>query len=352
MRRFGLVLVFLVACGDDSATSDGGGGAGAAGAASSSGGQNSGAGSSTGGAGGSASGGSASGGAANGGSAAGGASGCIDDVSPTERRVVSCGPLTYDVAIPEACPAQGCGLIFDVHGLTMSGPMQEANTGLAQRGREAGYVVVQPNATPAPPAASWAAAEDDAEVFGFLEQAIAGYSIDPKRVHFTGFSQGGDMTWRMLCNHSEVFASVAPAAFGLSQDEQCFRTGTAPSATVPILFMHGQFDNLVPFPQALAARDAVIDVLDLTLEGEVDFLGGAPPPGGPKRTRYSGEGNALLEFVEHGYGGVSALGGHCYPGSEDPGTASGQLFTFKCNPPNAFNWGAEVLAFFQAHPKP
>jgi polyhydroxybutyrate depolymerase len=349
MRRFGLVLGLLVACGDDGTTSDGGGGSGAA---TSSGGQNTGAGSSTGGAGGAPNGGSASGGAASGGSAAGGASGCIDDVSATERRVVSCGPLTYDVAIPEACPAQGCGLIFDVHGLTMSGEMQEANTGLAQRGREAGYVVVQPNATPAPPAASWAAAEDDAEVFGFLEQAIAGYSIDPKRVHFTGFSQGGDMTWRMLCNHSEVFASVAPAAFGLSQDEQCFRTGTAPSTKVPILFMHGQFDNLVPFPQALAARDAVIGVLDLTLVGEVDFLGGAPPPGGPKRTRYSGEGNALLEFVEHGYGGVPTLGGHCYPGSEDPGTAQGQLFTFKCNPPNAFHWGAEVLAFFQAHPKP
>ena len=152
MRRFGLVLGLLVACGDDSATSDGGGGSGAA---TSSGGQNNGAGSSTGGAatGGAANGGAANGGSASGGSAAGGASGCIDDVSATERRVVSCGPLTYDVAIPEACPAQGCGLIFDVHGLTMSGEMQEANTGLAQRGREAGYVVVQPNATPAPPAA-------------------------------------------------------------------------------------------------------------------------------------------------------------------------------------------------------
>jgi polyhydroxybutyrate depolymerase len=342
MRSLGMLLVLLVACGDDSgAGADGGGGSGAA---TSNGGQNSGAGSSTGGAGagGSANGGSANGGSASGGSAAGGASGCIDDTSATERRVVNCGPLSYDVAIPEDCPAQGCGLIFDVHGLTMSGEMQEANTGLAQRGREAGYVVVQPNATPAPPAASWAAAEDDDDVFAFLEEAIAGYSIDPKRVHFTGFSQGGDMTWRMLCNHSEVFASVAPAAFGLSQDEQCFRTGTAPAATVPILFMHGQFDSLVPFAQALAARDAVIGVLDLSLVGEVDFLGGAPPPGGPKRTRFSGEGNALLEFVEHGYGGVSTLGGHCYPGSEDPGTAQGQLFTFRCNPPNAFNWGAEV----------
>jgi len=39
--------------------------------------------------------------------------------------------------------------------------------------------------------------------------------------------------------------------------------------------------------------------------------------------------------------GVEASG-HCFPGSTDPGTQPGQLFSFKCQQPASFVWGTEA----------
>ena len=40
--------------------------------------------------------------------------------------------------------------------------------------------------------------------------------------------------------------------------------------------------------------------------------------------------------------------GHCIPGSTvDP---QAPRYAVACEPPNAFVWGEEVMAFFQAHP--
>lgn len=37
-----------------------------------------------------------------------------------------------------------------------------------------------------------------------------GWQIDPMRIHMTGFSQGGALSWRFICDHADVLASVAP----------------------------------------------------------------------------------------------------------------------------------------------
>jgi hypothetical protein len=58
----------------------------------------------------------------------------------------------------------------------------------------------------------------------------------------------------------------------------------------------------------------------------------------------------VFEFLSHDYVAASPiLGGHCYPGSTDPGGQSGQLFPFGCVAPNDFTWGVEVMKFFMAH---
>lgn len=271
---------------------------------------------------------------------------CITDTSPAERHVFLCDGLEYDVSVPDTCASTACGLIFDVHGFSMSGKMENANTNLAALGRQHGYIVVNPNAEPDPPVASWTAAEDDPKVFAFLERVMNVFGVDPKRVHFTGFSQGGDMTWRMLCDHADVLASAAPAGFGHSANEKCFTAGQAPSPSVPILFMHGTADALVPFSSAEAARDAVIAAQSMTqaevVSQDADHVW----------TRYAGSTGEVFEFIEHDYTGAQLLGGHCYPGSTDPGGEPGQFFSFKCDQTAAFNWGEAVMQFFIAHPRP
>jgi polyhydroxybutyrate depolymerase len=278
------------------------------------------------------------------------------------HHVYTCSGLHFDVEIPAACVGGGCGLILDVHGLTMSAAMEDANTELRARGAAAGFVVVQPSANPAPPQASWGAA-DEPKVYDFLTRAIGALAIDPARVHMTGFSQGGFMTWRFLCTHADVFASVAPAAAASSCPvvgnpvgaPACSFTGTdLPSRRLPILYMHGRADqNYIPFHCAQPQVDAIVSAWGLTADG---VIASSPTY---TRSRWHDANGTVLEFLSHDYSSnaqvplvtASKLEGHCFPGSTDPGNQPGQLFPFRCQQPASFVWGAEVVAFFVAHPR-
>jgi polyhydroxybutyrate depolymerase len=268
--------------------------------------------------------------------------GCITDTSAGDHQF-TCDGFVYDVSVPPACATGGCGLVLDVHGATMSGKMEDDNTNMRALGAQHGFVVVQPNANPSPPASSWNPATDDDKVFAVLQLAISVWKIDPKRVHMTGFSQGGMMTFRFLCKHADVFASVAPGAgTGCS-----FTNGDTPSVEVPVLYMHGTKDAILSFAAlAIPQRNAVIAGWN-TDQGTV-----IASDANYTRTRYLTTSGTPFEFIQHDYAAATPiLGGHCYPGSTDPGGQQGQLFPFGCVGPNAFDWGDEVMSFFLAHPK-
>lgn len=275
---------------------------------------------------------------------------CITDVTAAERHQFECDELMFDVSVPEPCLTEACGLILDVHGFSMSGKMEDNNTGLAALGREHGYIVVNPNAMPAPPAASWdSGGADDSKLYDFMQQVIAAFGVDEKRVHVTGFSQGGGMSWRFICDYSELLASAAPAALGHTTTgvNECFTNGAAPKHVVPMLYIHGTDDGLVDFADAIAARDAVISTLGLDGEEVVSS------DGAHVWTRYTNSDGDLFEFIQHDYVAASTIiKGHCYPGSVDDQLEKGQFFGFGCEPPNAFHWGEEAMKFFIAHPKP
>jgi dienelactone hydrolase len=276
------------------------------------------------------------------------------------HRVYACNGIDFDVEVPAACVGGGCGIILDVHGLTMSAAMEDANTELRVRGGAAGFVVVQPNANPDPPQASWST-DDEPKVFDFLTRAIAVYAIDPDRVHMTGFSQGGFMTWRFLCAHADRFASVAPAAAASSCPvvgnpqgaAACSFSGAeVPSRKIPILYMHGTADqNYIPFTCAQPQVDAIASAWGLSADGVVESSATYT------RSRWSDSAGTVVEFLAHDYSSsaqvpfvpASKLQGHCYPGSTDPGDQPGQLFSFRCEQAAAFVWGAEVVEFFVAH---
>jgi poly(3-hydroxybutyrate) depolymerase len=268
--------------------------------------------------------------------------GCITEIA-AGTKVFTCEGLKYDVTVPDACTKAGCGLVLDVHGATMSGKMEDNNTNMRALGAKYGYVIVQPNATPAPPSSSWSPATDDPKVFAFLESAIATYGIDKNRVHMTGFSQGGMMTSRFLCKHADVFASVAPAA-----GTGCtFKGSDTPSREVPVLYIHGETDALVSFSQGTAQRDAAVSAWKLGAETTVSS------DANYKWTRRTSAAGTVFEFISHKYEASSfVLKGHCYPGSKDlKGGEPGQLFGFGCEGTNAFIWGEEVMKFFRDHPR-
>ena len=258
------------------------------------------------------------------------------------EQVFPCSGLDFDVSVPDGCEHGGCGLIVDVHGFTMSAQMQDANTNMRALGRDNGYIVVQPNALPEPPAASWTPGSDDDLVFDFLMRAATVYAVDSKRIHFTGFSQGGFMSWRFACEHADVLASVAPAAAcgREDQDDDC-----VPETPIPILFMHGTDDFLIDYECAEPRRDAIVSNFGAGAETVIAE--------GDLYTHTRHDGDTPVEFIRHDYTTDNAvIGGHCYPGSEDAGDAPGQLFSYACMGPNDFRWGEKAIEFFIANPKP
>ncbi len=277
----------------------------------------------------------------------------LDDCIPTVQagaHIFECDGLSYQVSVPLRCETSGCGLIFDVHGFTMSGAMEENNTNLAALTANTDFIVVQPSATPAPPRSNWSARADDDRVFDFMMRAMSVYQTDPARLHITGFSDGGWLTWRFICEHADVLASAAPAAASgyCSIERACdFTAAEQPSVELPILLMLGLQDNYVEIDCAQEQVDAMLQTWNMRLIGVIEEGAGF------EITRYESAQGTLFETIVHDYSTdarvplVPALGGHCYPGSVDAGDEPGQLFSFACQPPNGFHWGERVLEFFQ-----
>lgn len=274
-------------------------------------------------------------------SPAGDASSCIADRS-AGAHVYDCDGFKYDVQVPAACTSPGCGIVLDVHGFTMSGKMEDDNTNMRALGETYGYVVVQPNANPAPPAASWNPSTDDDKVFAFFMQAVDAFAVDRNKLHMTGFSQGGMMSSRFLCKHADVFASIAPGAgTGCS-----FSGSDTPARQIDVLYMHGTKDALVPFSQGTAQRDALVAAWGMGSETTVES------DGAHTWSRWTNASGTTFEFIQHDYQAATPiLGGHCFPGSTDKGGEPGQLFPFNCVGTTAFTWGEAAMKFFRAHPR-
>ncbi len=81
---------------------------------------------------------------------------------------------------------------------------------------------------------------------GFLRALVAKLAadglVDPARVFFAGASDGGAMVLRVVCEAPELAAGAAVVSMTLPEGADC-----AGGAPVPLLFIHGTADPVVPF---------------------------------------------------------------------------------------------------------
>jgi poly(3-hydroxybutyrate) depolymerase len=289
---------------------------------------------------------------------------CITDVAPSERQEFLCDGVQFKVMLTPECIERACGLIVDVHGWLSNPDEQERRSTLARAAMDnGGYIVIQPGELGTP--SDWDPDTHYDVVFEFMQQAMDAYDVDRRRVHFTGFSQGGLMTWQFVCDYPDVIASAAPLS---AIEIDCFRNGPGPSRDVPLFFISGVADPLVRYhgpvraltvPHTLVAvmydyAMVTVDAADYEYadgsgllvdpSGRIDAV--APDArfevvdgseqGSYLWTRYTNAEGVVFEHLRHD-------NGHVYPDNPD-----NPLFPEE--PAVWFSVGEAILEFFIANP--
>lgn len=142
-------------------------------------------------------------------------------------------------------------LILWLHGRSLRGDdlARVARYGIPARlAREADlpFVVVAPQL---PDGQSWT---DTGRLAALVEDVADRYPIDDDRIYLVGYSMGAGGVWRLVVDHPDLFAAVAPAAAWTP----------APSAAiaealedVPVRIDHGTADEAAPFARAKAMAE-------------------------------------------------------------------------------------------------
>jgi polyhydroxybutyrate depolymerase len=140
-------------------------------------------------------------------------------------------------------------LVIDFHALGGTGSQEKGSSGFSALAESEGFIVVWPdgidNAWNVGPCCTNSRDVDDV---GFaramVETVSATACVDPRRVHATGFSMGGGMSHYLACHAADVFASVAPSAFDLLEEnvDDC-----KPARPISVFAMRGTADTVVPF---------------------------------------------------------------------------------------------------------
>ncbi|HJP00297.1 MAG TPA: PHB depolymerase family esterase [Planctomycetota bacterium] len=85
---------------------------------------------------------------------------------------------------------------------------------------------------------------DDVAYFrAVLDDVSKFFSVDPRRVHATGISNGGQMCYRLATELSDRIASIAPVAGQATADEFSGK----PARAVPVMHFHGLKDEFAPY---------------------------------------------------------------------------------------------------------
>jgi predicted esterase len=269
---------------------------------------------------------------------------CITDVSAGDHKF-TCMGITFLVLVDDKCTKFACGLIFDIHGATMSGLQMRDNTLLHKLAPPKGYIVVHPSATPDNTGGTWDLTNDPPKVGDFFARMIKAFHVDPARIHVTGFSQGGIMTFWFLQNKTADLASAAPVAG--AQPADWFTDAWKPR--VPFLVMNGIDDQASTIDKSRALIDSIVKGLGLMGGMQIDG------DGHYSRKRWTGDMGMELEYIEHDYGGQPVLGGHCIPGGIDTPESGANNFGLNGTTCTTgmikLNWGEIVLKWFEDHPK-
>jgi len=156
---------------------------------------------------------------------------------------------------PSYNPATPMPLLILLHGYSSSGAGQEGYMQFTPLADEFGYLYLHPdgrNEASANAYRFWSATSACCNFFGapdtdvdyimaLVTEMKTLFNVDPMRVYLIGHSNGGFMSQRMACEHSDTFAAIATLAGSSFFDaDDCQPTGN-----VHALQIHGTADGTI-----------------------------------------------------------------------------------------------------------
>ncbi len=153
-------------------------------------------------------------------------------------------------------PGTPTPLVILLHGYSVGGEIQDFYLKLSPNAAAKGFITLVPdgtkNATGTPfwnASPGWccdfagSGVDDAGYLLGLVAEAKTRFTIDPARVFLVGHSNGGFMSYKMACEHADVFAAIVSIAGSMPLDA----ADCAPSEPVSVLQVHGTADATILF---------------------------------------------------------------------------------------------------------
>jgi polyhydroxybutyrate depolymerase len=171
---------------------------------------------------------------------------CANDAADTPGSVDVGGvKRTYVAHVPSNL-GKNVPLVLVFHGHFMTGEQQSHLTHLDVQSDKLGFIAVYPDGI----RRGWSDGRpgDRVDDIGFTKALIANfshrYSIDPKRIYATGFSNGATFSQYLGCNLANQIAAIAPVSGPIPT---LVAPNCHPSRAISVLEIGGTTDPIVPF---------------------------------------------------------------------------------------------------------
>jgi polyhydroxybutyrate depolymerase len=133
-------------------------------------------------------------------------------------------------------------VLLHFHGWMRTGALPVRHARISGATRRRGVLLLAPNGR----GKSWdfwrAGTEDVAFAAAVIEDAATRYPIDRSRIYISGYSYGGAMAWRYVCEHGDGVAALLAISGSLRQSEAC------PQGPAEVRNVHGLADTVMDFP--------------------------------------------------------------------------------------------------------
>jgi polyhydroxybutyrate depolymerase len=229
------------------------------------------------------------------------------DVDGVEREYLLNVPESYSegTEVP---------LLFNLHALQGTAEGQLAASGLAEVAEREGFMLVTPQAVGGVWTVTGFPIDNGSDDLGFITALLAElsgrFTIDADRVYATGMSQGGFLSFELICNFSETFAAIASVSGVMTPPlvQSC-----TPARRVPVMQIHGTADDLIDYSGAETVVDFWVAFNGASPVAEITELPDRFPENGTTVERFVYAGGEMGVDVEHLK--ING-GGHVWPGAD------------------------------------